>query len=166
MVGVSLRNEGGLRRCEGLGLRLVDVQVPDRSLFIAEGKGGRQRVIPISNRFFVAVGDYLRHERPRGIDTDRVFVALKGWTRGLLLAADGIDTILRRARDWAELTNATCHQLRHTCLTRLREAARKSKRSKPRPGMSRSSRPASTFTSQTIGSSPRGPGRLRCGATW
>ena len=113
---------GGLRRCEVLGLRLGDVQVPERSLFIAEGKGGHQRVIPISNAFFVAVGDYLRRERPRGIDTDRVFVALKGPTRGQPLTADGVDTILRGARDRAGLIKATCHQLRHTCLTRLREA--------------------------------------------
>jgi integrase/recombinase XerD len=113
---------GGLRRCEVLGLRLGDVQVPERSLFIAEGKGGHQRVIPISNTFFVAVGDYLRHERPSDADTDRVFVALKGPTRGWPLTADGVDTILRGARDRAGLTKATCHQLRHTCLTRLREA--------------------------------------------
>jgi site-specific recombinase XerD len=113
---------GGLRRCEVLGLRLGDVQVPERSLFIAEGKGGHQRVIPISNAFFVAVGDYLGHERPRDADTDRVFVALKGPTHGRPLTADGIDTILRGARDRAGLSKATCHQLRHTCLTRLREA--------------------------------------------
>jgi len=31
---------GGLRRCEVLGLSLADVRVGDRSLFIAEGKGG------------------------------------------------------------------------------------------------------------------------------
>jgi site-specific recombinase XerC len=36
---------GGLRRCEVLGLALGDIQVPERSLFIAEGKGGHQRVI-------------------------------------------------------------------------------------------------------------------------
>jgi site-specific recombinase XerD len=113
---------GGLRRCEVLGLRLGDVQVAERSLFIAEGKGGHQRVIPISNMFFVAVGDYLRGERPRDADTDRVFVALKGPTRGQPLSADGIDTILRAARQRAGLARATCHQLRHTCLTRLREA--------------------------------------------
>ena len=113
---------GGLRRCEVLGLRLGDVQVPERSLFITEGKGGHQRVIPISNTFFAAVGDYLHHERPRDTDTDRVFVALKGPTRGRPLSVDGIDTILRGARDRAGLTKATCHQLRHTCLTRLREA--------------------------------------------
>lgn len=50
---------GGLRRCEVLGLRLGDIQVPERSLFIAEGKGGHQRVTPISNAFFSSVGDYL-----------------------------------------------------------------------------------------------------------
>jgi site-specific recombinase XerD len=113
---------GGLRRCEVLGLTLADIRVPERSLFVAEGKGGHQRVIPISNTFFAAVGDYLRSERPRDTDTDRVFVALKGPTRGRPLTADGIDTILRAARQRAALERATCHQLRHTCLTRLREA--------------------------------------------
>jgi integrase/recombinase XerD len=55
---------GGLRRCEVLGLRLADVWVGDRSLFIEEGKGGHQRVVPISHQFFTAVGDYLHDERP------------------------------------------------------------------------------------------------------
>jgi integrase len=113
---------GGLRRCEVLALRLGDIQVAERSLFIAEGKGGHQRVIPISNTFFAALGEYLREERPRDAETDRVFVALKGPTRGRPLSRDGIDIILRGARDRAGLRRATCHQLRHTCLTRLREA--------------------------------------------
>jgi integrase/recombinase XerD len=113
---------GGLRRCEVLGLTLGDVQVPERSLFIAEGKGGHQRVIPISNTFFSAVGDYLHHERPRDCGTDRVFVTLKGPNRGRPMTADGIDKILQAARARAGLERATCHQLRHTCLTRLREA--------------------------------------------
>lgn len=73
---------GGLRRCEVLGLRLGDVQVAERSLFIAEGNGGHHRVIPISNTFFSVVGDYLRNERPHDAKTDRVFVRLKGPTLG------------------------------------------------------------------------------------
>ena len=48
---------GGLRRCEVLGLRLTDVQVADRRLFIVDGKGGHQRVGPIANSFFAAGGD-------------------------------------------------------------------------------------------------------------
>ncbi len=43
---------GGLRRCEVLGLRLADVNLGERRLFISEGKGGRQRIVPISSRFF------------------------------------------------------------------------------------------------------------------
>lgn len=113
---------GGLRRCEVLGLTLGDIQVPERSLFIAEGKGGHQRVIPISNTFFAAVGDYLHRERPHGCDTDRVFVTLKGPNRAKPMTADGVDKILQAARARAGLDRATCHQLRHTCLTRLREA--------------------------------------------
>ena len=35
---------GGLRRCEVLGLRLGDLRVPERRLFIADGKGGHQRL--------------------------------------------------------------------------------------------------------------------------
>jgi site-specific recombinase XerC len=37
---------GGLRRCEVLGLRLEDLQVAARRVFIAEGKGGHQRLNP------------------------------------------------------------------------------------------------------------------------
>jgi integrase/recombinase XerD len=113
---------GGLRRCEVLGLRLCDVRIADRAVFVVDGKGGRQRLVPIANTFFSAVGDYLRDERPAGVDTDRVFVALKRPRRGRPLTAEGVDEILAGARRRAGLERGTCHQLRHTCLTRLREA--------------------------------------------
>jgi integrase/recombinase XerD len=113
---------GGLRRCEVLGLRLEDLQVAQRRVFIAEGKAGRQRLVPVSGRFFAAVAAYLDAERPPGAASDRVFVVLKGPRRGLPLSAKGMDEILAAARRRAGLAHATCHELRHTCLTRLREA--------------------------------------------
>jgi integrase/recombinase XerD len=112
---------GGLRRCETLGLRLKDVWVGERRLFVAEGKGGHQRVVPVADRFFASVGEYLHGERPPG-DTDRLFVVLKGPRRGQPLSAEGVDEIFAGARGRAGLAHATCHELRHTCLTRLREA--------------------------------------------
>lgn len=69
---------GGLRRCEVLGLRLDDLQVAARRVFIAEGKGGHQRLITVSGRFFASLASYLDAERPSDADTDRVFVVLKG----------------------------------------------------------------------------------------
>ena len=112
---------GGLRRCEVLGLRLVDVLVADRRVFVADGKGGHQRFTPMANRFFTSLGHYLDGERP-ATDTDRVFVVLKGRRRGRPLSAAGVDEVLSGARRRAGLTRGTCHELRHTCLTRLREA--------------------------------------------
>jgi site-specific recombinase XerD len=105
-----------------LGLRFCDVQVAGRRLAVVEGKGGHHRIVPAANRFFDALGAYLHHERPVGAATDRVFVVLKGPRRGLPLSAEGLDEILDGARRRAGLEHATCHQLRHTCLTRLREA--------------------------------------------
>jgi site-specific recombinase XerD len=113
---------GGLRRCEVLGLRLEDLRFAERRVFIAEGKGGRQRLVPVSGRFFAAVAAYLDAERPPGAGTGRVFVVLKGPRRGQPLTAKGMDVVLAAARRRAGLDHATCHELRHTCLTRLREA--------------------------------------------
>jgi integrase/recombinase XerD len=113
---------GGLRRCEVLGLRFADIQIADRRVFIVEGKGGHHRVVPVANRFFDALGGYLHEERPAVVSTDRVFVVLKGPRRGQPLSTEGLDEILHGARRRAGLDHATCHQLRHTCLTRLREA--------------------------------------------
>ena len=113
---------GGLRRCEVLGLRLADLRLGDWRVFIADGKGGHQRLVPISQTFFVTVAAYLNDERPADAVTDRVFVALKGPRRGQPLAADGLDEVLTGARERAGLAGGTCHELRHTCFTRLRQA--------------------------------------------
>jgi integrase len=86
------------------------------------GQGGRQRLIPVSSQFFAAVAAYLDAERPPGTATDRVFLVLKGPRRGQPLSAKAMEEILTAARRRADLAHATCHELRHTCLTRLREA--------------------------------------------
>ena len=57
---------GGLRRCEVLGLRLEDLRLGKWRVFIADGKGGHQRLVPLSQSFFATVADYLNTERPAG----------------------------------------------------------------------------------------------------
>ena len=120
MVGAMVL--GGLRRSEVLGLRMEDLRVAERRVFIADGKGGHQRLVPVSARFFTELVCYLDAERPAGAGTDRVFVVLKGPNRGKPLSVRGLDEMLTGARRRAGLAHATCHELRHTCLTRLREA--------------------------------------------
>ncbi len=70
----------------------------------------------------MSIGRYLEEERPRTSTTNRVFVVLKGPRRGHALSAAGLDEIVDGARRRAGIERLTCHQLRHTCLTRLREA--------------------------------------------
>jgi integrase/recombinase XerD len=113
---------GGLRRCEVLGLRIEDLRPGEGRLFVNSGKGGHQRVVPISKRFFRTVAVYMNDERPAEASTDMVFVVLKGRRRGQPLSEDGLEEIVRAARLRAGLAHGTCHELRHTCFTRLREA--------------------------------------------
>jgi site-specific recombinase XerD len=113
---------GGLRRAEVLGLRLEDLRTGERRVFVADGKGGHQRLVPMSARFFASTANYLDAERPAGTETERVFVVLKGPNRGRPLSAKGLEEVMDGARKRAKLEHATCHELRHTCLTRLREA--------------------------------------------
>ena len=114
---------GGLRRCEVLGLRLEDVR-PGEQAPVHRGGQGRapadrpglgpilhQRSPPISR----ANGPTPR--RPTACSS-----CLKGPRRGQPLTAAGLDEIVAGARTRAGLARLTCHQLRHTCFTRLREA--------------------------------------------
>ncbi len=100
----------GLRRCEVLGLRLRDINAGERRLFVASGKGGRERIVPVSGRFFESLGRYLESERPSGLVTDACFVVLKGPRRGLPLSAAGLDEVIDGARGRAGLTrvSVTC----------------------------------------------------------
>jgi site-specific recombinase XerD len=113
---------GALRRCEVLDLRLDDLRLGEWRVLVANGKGGHQRIVPVSRTFFATVAAYMNDERPAEATTDRLFVVLKGPRRGQPLSAEGIDEILSGARGRAGLTRGTRHELRHTCLTRLREA--------------------------------------------
>jgi len=113
---------GGLRRCEVLGLRLGDLRLGEWRVLIREGKGGHERLVPLSPTFFATVARYMDHERPVETTSDSLFVALKGARRGQPLSVPGLDQIIRAARVRGGLSHGTCHELRHTCFTRLREA--------------------------------------------
>jgi site-specific recombinase XerD len=89
---------------------LEDLRAAERRVFIAKGKGGHERLVPISRRFFDHLAAYLKSERPPDVHTDRVFVVLKGPNRGKPLSAKGLDEVLVGARRRARLKHATCHE--------------------------------------------------------
>jgi integrase/recombinase XerD len=113
---------GGLRRCEVLGIHLDDLHLGEWRVLITQGKGGHERLVPLSPTFFATVARYMDQERPPETTSDALFVSLKGAHRGEPLSVPGLDQIIRAARLRAGLSHGTCHELRHTCFTRLREA--------------------------------------------
>lgn len=111
----------GLRKSEVLGLEVADLDVQKRTVWVRHGKGGRERVCCISGLFFQVLDRYLHNERP-AVDTPQLFVVLKGPHRGQRLSVSGLNTIIAHHRRLAQTPQLTCHRLRHTCLTLLREA--------------------------------------------
>ncbi len=112
---------GGLRKSEVLGLVLDDINYGQSTVMVREGKGGHQRLVPVSS---VALEDTLRYineERP-STSSKRIFLVLKGPHRGQPLTLRGLDKIIARSRIRGGTPEVQCHRLRHTCLTRLRQA--------------------------------------------
>lgn len=69
---------GGLRRCEVLGLHLGDLRFGECKVLVTEGKGGHERLGPLSPTFFETVARYLDHERPRRRDERRAVRRVEG----------------------------------------------------------------------------------------
>ena len=88
---------GGLRRCEVLGLRLEDLRVAERRVFIADGKGGHQRLIPVSSRFFTAVAVYL----DTGLSRDGIASTIVDATSLVARGEDSPKPVVRILREGA-----------------------------------------------------------------
>lgn len=112
---------GGSAAARCSALRLANLRPGERRLYVAERKGGHSRIARSRPASGLSLAACLTEER-RKTDREEVFVVLKGPRRGARLSVSGIDQVMPTARARTHLEDATCHQLRHTCLTRLREA--------------------------------------------
>ena len=112
---------GGLRRCEVLGLRLSDVQAGEKrrsSPTARAATSGWCRFHRVSSPVWPATWSWSGR---RHASTEHVFVVLKGHSR-TAVDRGRVDEVIAGARRRAGIEHLTCHQLRHTCFTRLREA--------------------------------------------
>ncbi|MCO7262634.1 site-specific tyrosine recombinase XerC [Dickeya zeae] len=112
----------GLRRSELAGLMLADVDVGRGVLVVRQGKGNKDRVVPVGMRALVWVQRYLDAVRPRLTtkhDSGYLFVTI--W--GKRLARPTLTALAGRAiRDDAHLKKAgACHVFRHSMATQMLE---------------------------------------------
>jgi site-specific recombinase XerD len=106
----------GLRVSEAVKLRIADVHTRRGVLFIAFGKGGKQREVPLSERLLGQLRHYYRQRRPRG---PYLFPGRSGRPH-LTRKAHWI--AVRKARARAGLTKRVSpHSLRHSYATHLLE---------------------------------------------
>lgn len=110
----------GLRVEEVAHLSLDAIDYRQSRLFVYNGKGGKDRVVYISNDAAEALAEYLRVRRPL-IKTKRVFLVEKGRCRGKPISVRGIQKRIEYyAKDCG--IDVSCHQLRHTMATQLLNA--------------------------------------------
>jgi integrase/recombinase XerD len=110
----------GLRRAELLGLTPADVYA-DGVVRVLDGKGRRDRLVPIGARALAWVDRY-RHEARPPLDPSGIAVELFIARGGLPLCPAALDRLLAAYLRAASITTpGGCHLLRHTCATLLLE---------------------------------------------
>jgi integrase/recombinase XerD len=111
----------GLRGLEVCRLTSYDIDTKDRTVRIHQGKGKKDRVVPIGKVALDYVEHYLHEVRPVFLGrnksaVDRLFLS----NRGMPLTTNTLRKILLRHRDRAGLPESvTVHSLRHACATEM-----------------------------------------------
>jgi integrase/recombinase XerD len=111
LVGLMLFN--GLRSHECIALRLEDLRLSDAQMFV-QGKGNRQRVLPLADDIIQVLTLYLDFERPRSDDVPFLFLSLKGRQRGRPMTPAGLRSLFRHHRRSSQILGARPHRFRHT----------------------------------------------------
>ena len=111
----------GIRKQELLNLTVQNVNLDEELLRIDQGKGGRDRIVPLSRiacRFLKTYLNAIRPGlvRPNGRCTDRLFVSLRGKPLDKNVLSE---LVIHYARAAKIKKHITCHIWRHTCATHL-----------------------------------------------
>jgi integrase/recombinase XerD len=114
----------GARISEATGLDVDDLTLEDEPVVLLDGKGGKQRIVPLGRYATAAIDAYLVRARPalaagaaraRGSPSPAVFLN----ARGGRLTRQGAWAVLRAAAARAGLAGVSPHTLRHSFATHM-----------------------------------------------
>jgi integrase/recombinase XerD len=131
---IELFYSSGLRVAEVMRLKVTDVDLKKGEIFVREGKGRKDRVVPLGREAIFWIDKYLRESRPQfeakrqgGFSKGKcektlpLEVFLTQWG-GRFKDRQSIEDLLRRHRKTAGLAKSVYpHLLRHTMATHLLE---------------------------------------------
>ncbi len=111
----------GIRRMELVALAVGDVDRERGTLLIREGKGKKDRVVPIGERALAWIEKYLDEVRPSLVRNPReTALFLTHW--GESITTHNISSSMARYVRAAQIgKNGSCHIFRHTCATLMLE---------------------------------------------
>src|SRR5690606_17962462 len=105
----------GMRIGECLNLRLGDIDLAQNTIRVVNGKGKKDRTIPINKDLAPLLAHYIAHERP-AVDTDYLFATAKSGS----ITAAYVNRVIKdtvTALGWTK--NVTAHVLRHSFASNL-----------------------------------------------
>lgn len=111
-----LMSNTGLRISEAVHLKLEDVDLQKKVVHVIEGKGGKDRDVPMSDALVQKMDTYLASVRPKGIESLFFFATSKTG----MISQQYVNRILREACEEAGLQkDVTSHVLRHSFASQL-----------------------------------------------
>lgn len=110
----------GIRLGEMLALRVEDINLDEGLLRVNEGKGAKDRVVPLGKQAAVFLKSYLSEVRPKlvrkGADDGRLWMSLYGTP----LSKESVGAMVQQAGRAAGIEkNVSPHTLRHTFATHM-----------------------------------------------
>ena len=111
----------GVRRLELIGLQLVDLDAERGTLLVRQGKGRKDRMVPVGERAVAWCERYLAEVRPGFVvepDAGTLFLTAEG----AAFTPNRLSALVRGYVDAAGTgKRGSCHLLRHTCATLMLE---------------------------------------------
>jgi len=109
---IALMLLDGLRSREVIQLQLEDLHLSEAQIRV-QGKGNKERILPLPADAIPALKRYLHLERPL-TNSSSLFVSLKGRHRGQPMTPAGLRSLFRHHRKQSQVPQANPHRFRHT----------------------------------------------------
>jgi site-specific recombinase XerD len=107
----------GLRKQELINLKLSDVDLENRSIFVRQGKGSKDRVIPMNQALAEILARYLQERRRLGKTCPEFFAS---FPKNAGICNEGIHLLIEKVRTAANI-RFSAHVPRHTFATLMLE---------------------------------------------
>ena len=107
----------GLRKKELLNLKLVDVDLENFSIFVRQGKGSKDRIVPMSFRLADILKEYLKERKRLSKTCPEFFTSLN---RDCGFRDTGLKRLVEKIKK-ISCIDFTIHKLRHTFATLMLE---------------------------------------------